>query len=156
MPGAKLPEVPSCRHFVGGSKILPVGRGLAPAETVGRDDPGAQHFPGVSKGAAAPFGRPGKGIFKGDNPFRERVSPLNASFPSAFLADEKSGAAGGKNRNGAFPHTRRGKNKKEGDPKISGLPLLRFDDYHTTPCASMAFATFRKPATFAPTTMLPG
>ena len=36
-----------------------------------------------------------------------------------------------------------------------GAGLLRFA-YHTTPWESMALATFRKPATFAPTMRSPG
>lgn len=51
------------------------------------------------------------------------------------------------------------------EPNIAKPPLVmscktwrggsRFDIYYTTPCASIASATFKKPAMLAPTTKLP-
>ena len=50
---------------------------------------------GFTRGVATPLVSPEKGNFQGGKPFRERFSLLNASFPTAFLREQKSSAPGG-------------------------------------------------------------
>ena len=57
---------------------------------------GQRKLRGFTRGVATPLVSPEKGNFQGGKPFRERFSLLNASFPTAFLREQKSSAPGGK------------------------------------------------------------